>query len=106
MTSNAAAILDRPAALEPRHLGTVFVTGGSSGLGAAVADAVTAAGGTPGVLDRVPPPGGLPYAAVDLSDSSATAAAVDDLVDRVGPPPGSEERRVGKECRSRLSPYH
>ena len=68
MTSNAAGILDRQAALEPRHLGTVFVTGGSSGLGAAVVDAVTAAGGTPGVIDRVPPPG-APDAAVDLADS-------------------------------------
>ena len=25
---------------------------------------------------------------------------------RFGPDPGSEERRVGKECRSRWSPYH
>src|SRR5581483_10734145 len=26
--------------------------------------------------------------------------------DQVGHPPRSEERRVGKECRSRWSPYH
>jgi NAD(P)-dependent dehydrogenase (short-subunit alcohol dehydrogenase family) len=86
MTSNATATLDRPGAFEPRPLGTVFVTGGSSGLGAAVAAAVAAAGGTPGVLDRLPPPDGIPFAAVDLADSVATAAAVEDLVDRVGPP--------------------
>src|SRR2546429_2526588 len=28
------------------------------------------------------------------------------LLPRRGPPPRSEERRVGKECRSRWSPYH
>src|SRR2546430_11136155 len=27
-------------------------------------------------------------------------------IDPVQPPPRSEERRVGKECRSRWSPYH
>jgi NAD(P)-dependent dehydrogenase (short-subunit alcohol dehydrogenase family) len=36
-------------------IGTVYVTGGSSGLGAAVAGAVAKAGGTPGVIDRIPP---------------------------------------------------
>ena len=36
-------------------LGTVLVTGGASGLGAAVAAAVRDAGGTPVVLDRNPP---------------------------------------------------
>src|SRR5688572_31328393 len=30
----------------------------------------------------------------------------DHLGDLVGPPGRSEERRVGKECRSRWSPYH
>src|SRR5256885_5607944 len=28
------------------------------------------------------------------------------VVERPKPPPRSEERRVGKECRSRWSPYH
>ena len=41
----------RPGA--PRTVGTVYVTGGSSGLGAAVVAAVAAAGGTPAVIDRV-----------------------------------------------------
>ncbi|WP_448073887.1 SDR family oxidoreductase [Georgenia yuyongxinii] len=72
--------------LAPRELGTVFVTGGSSGLGAAVAAAVGRAGGTPAVLDRVPPSDGVAHARVDLSDSAAAAAAVAELVDRVGPP--------------------
>jgi NAD(P)-dependent dehydrogenase (short-subunit alcohol dehydrogenase family) len=75
-----------PAPGTPRELGTVFVTGGASGLGAAVVDAVAAAGGRPAVLDRVPPRDGVPYVEVDLSDSAAAAAAVDRLVAEVGPP--------------------
>ena len=31
---------------------------------------------------------------------------LDDLVNAFGPERRSEERRVGKECRSRWSPYH
>jgi len=81
-----AATLDRARATEPRPLGTVFVTGGSSGLGAAIAAAVSAAGGTPGILDRRPPADGTPFTAVDLADGRATAAAVEDLIGRVGPP--------------------
>ncbi|MBO0983901.1 SDR family oxidoreductase [Rathayibacter sp. SD072] len=38
--------------LTPTPIGRVLITGGASGLGAAVAAAVTAAGGTPIVLDR------------------------------------------------------
>jgi len=38
-----------------QHPGRVVITGGGAGLGAAVADAVAAAGGTPIVLDRVVP---------------------------------------------------
>lgn len=37
----------------PTPIGRTLITGGASGLGAAVADAVAAAGGTPIVLDRV-----------------------------------------------------
>ncbi len=72
----------------PRPVGTVLVTGGSSGLGAAVVRAVAAAGGKPAVLDRVPPPDPVPFAAVDLADSAAAARAVDELVLEVGPPDG------------------
>ena len=75
-----------PAPGTPRELGTVFVTGGASGLGAAVVDAVAAVGGRPAVLDRVPPRDGVPYVEVDLSDSAAAAAAVERLVAQVGPP--------------------
>jgi NAD(P)-dependent dehydrogenase (short-subunit alcohol dehydrogenase family) len=59
-----------------RELGTVIVTGGASGLGAAVADAVAEAGGTPVVLDLNPPGDGLAHEVVDLSDTRAAEAAV------------------------------
>lgn len=71
----------------PTTVGTVYVTGGSSGLGAAVVAAVAKAGGTPAVVDLAPPEDpSLPYAAADLSDSAAAAAAVEQLVELVGPP--------------------
>ena len=69
-----------------RELGVVFVTGGSSGLGAAVVEAVSKAGGTPAVIDLVPPAVDVPYAHADLSDSVAADAAVAELVSKVGPP--------------------
>lgn len=55
----------------------VLVTGGSSGLGAAVAERVDAAGGAPIVLDRRPPTAGWSSIEVDLADTPATAEAVD-----------------------------
>ncbi|GGC17273.1 SDR family oxidoreductase [Cellulomonas carbonis] len=70
----------------PREIGTVYVTGGASGLGAAVVDAVAAAGGTPVVLDRAAPRDGVAYVEVDLSDSAAAARAVEQAVGQVGPP--------------------
>jgi NAD(P)-dependent dehydrogenase (short-subunit alcohol dehydrogenase family) len=56
--------------------GTVIVTGGSSGLGAAVSGAVEAAGGTPVVLDLNPPPNGFAFERVDLSDTRGAEAVV------------------------------
>jgi NAD(P)-dependent dehydrogenase (short-subunit alcohol dehydrogenase family) len=71
----------------PREIGTVYITGGSSGLGAALVDAVAAAGGTPAVLDRVPPQqAGVTFAEVDLADSADVPRAVQSLVEEVGPP--------------------
>jgi NAD(P)-dependent dehydrogenase (short-subunit alcohol dehydrogenase family) len=64
--------------------GTVIVTGGSSGLGAAVAEAVAAAGGTPVVLDLNPPPDGLAYEHVDLADARAAEAAVTRVAEAAG----------------------
>lgn len=56
-------------------IGTVLVTGGASGLGAAVVDAVAAQGGRPVVLDRLPT-GRDDDVCVDLSDSRAAEEAV------------------------------
>jgi NAD(P)-dependent dehydrogenase (short-subunit alcohol dehydrogenase family) len=77
-----------PSSLAPRAIGTVVVTGGASGLGAAVVDAVAAAGGTPAVLDRAAPREGVAHVLVDLADSLAAARAVEELVDQVGSPTG------------------
>jgi NAD(P)-dependent dehydrogenase (short-subunit alcohol dehydrogenase family) len=78
-------LTDRDAGARP--VGVVYVTGGSSGLGAAVASAVVRAGGMAAVIDRVEPEDPqTPHVVADLADSGAAAAAVQELVDRVGPP--------------------
>jgi NAD(P)-dependent dehydrogenase (short-subunit alcohol dehydrogenase family) len=70
-------------------MGTVLVTGGSSGLGAAVVRAVHAAGGQALVIDRNPPEPDrkaeiTDFRAVDLADTRAAERAVRDLADRAG----------------------
>jgi NAD(P)-dependent dehydrogenase (short-subunit alcohol dehydrogenase family) len=65
-------------------LQTVIVTGGSSGLGAAVAAAVDKAGGTPVVLDLNPPEAGWEHEVVDLSDTRAAEVAVRAVAERHG----------------------
>ncbi len=67
-----------------RQLGTVVITGGSSGLGAATVEAVEAAGGKPVVLDRVAPSSGVDHVVVDLSDTAAAEQAVQEVVERYG----------------------
>ena len=62
------------------RLGTGVIPGGASGRGAATVAAVQAAGGTPLVLDRVPPADGVAYGQVDLADTAAAEAAVDAIV--------------------------
>ena len=59
-----------------RELGTVVITGGASGLGAAVARAVAGDGGRPVVLDLDTPHNGVAHRVVDLADTSAAADAV------------------------------
>jgi NAD(P)-dependent dehydrogenase (short-subunit alcohol dehydrogenase family) len=61
----------------PSDLGTVIVTGGASGLGAAVAHAVHEAGGEPVVLDLHRPANGFPTHIVDLADTRAAEEAVE-----------------------------
>jgi NAD(P)-dependent dehydrogenase (short-subunit alcohol dehydrogenase family) len=65
-------------------MGSVLVTGGSSGLGAAVVAAVAAEGGRPVVLDRVPPPADVEHELVDLADARAAEDAVRRVSERVG----------------------
>jgi NAD(P)-dependent dehydrogenase (short-subunit alcohol dehydrogenase family) len=65
-------------------LGTVLVTGGSSGLGAAVAAAVEAEGGTPVVLDLQPPPNGFAFRRVDLARPRDAEDAVRAVVEEHG----------------------
>jgi NAD(P)-dependent dehydrogenase (short-subunit alcohol dehydrogenase family) len=64
--------------------GTVLVTGGASGLGAAVAEALRDDGFTPVVLDRQPPADGLEFAQVDLADARATEQVVRATADAHG----------------------
>ncbi|HET9653931.1 MAG TPA: SDR family NAD(P)-dependent oxidoreductase, partial [Kineosporiaceae bacterium] len=69
--------------------GPVIVTGGSSGLGAAVARALAAHGARPVVLDRRKPtdPDRI-WIEVDLGDPQAAAQAVQEAALTVGPPAG------------------
>ena len=66
-------------------IGTVLVTGGASGLGAAVVAAVSDAGGRPVVLDRVEPGDrAADHEVVDLSDARAAEEAVRAVAARAG----------------------
>lgn len=62
----------------------VIITGGSSGLGAAVVDAVRKAGGRPYVIDRQPPAAGVEWVECDLADTRAAEAATRTAIERAG----------------------
>jgi NAD(P)-dependent dehydrogenase (short-subunit alcohol dehydrogenase family) len=62
----------------------VLVTGGSSGLGAAVVEAVNKDGGQPYVLDRQPPAADVPWVRCDLADTRAAEDATWKLAERAG----------------------
>ncbi|GGS30945.1 SDR family oxidoreductase [Actinokineospora fastidiosa] len=59
--------------------GRVLISGGASGLGAAIAEAVAAHGGIPLVLDKQAPSGPAEYRTVDVTDSAETERAVAEL---------------------------
>lgn len=65
-------------------LGRTIVTGGASGLGAAVAVAVAGHGGTPYVLDQAPAPVGIAGSLVDVADDGAVRTAVASALDELG----------------------
>jgi NAD(P)-dependent dehydrogenase (short-subunit alcohol dehydrogenase family) len=75
------ALIDAPPGIA---LGTIVVTGGASGLGRAVADAVARAGGTPVVLDLAAPEDERDHEVVDLADTAAAEAAVRRVAERHG----------------------
>ena len=62
----------------------ILVTGGSSGLGAAVVDAVLKSGGRPFVIDRQAPAEGIPWVECDLADTRAAEAATRQVVEQAG----------------------
>lgn len=64
--------------------GRVLVTGGASGLGAAVVRQISAAGGTPYVLDRAAPCERVAHALVDVADTAAVHAAVTAAAEELG----------------------
>ena len=65
-------------------IGTVLITGGASGLGAAVVRAVAEAGGRPVVLDRVRSDTDVEQEVVDVSDPRAAEEVVRRVSERVG----------------------
>jgi NAD(P)-dependent dehydrogenase (short-subunit alcohol dehydrogenase family) len=80
-------VLETPAnaALAPRPIGRVLITGGASGLGRAVVQAVVAAGGTPVVLDLNTDGVDVEHRySVDVSDRHAVEEAVSAAAARLG----------------------
>ena len=65
-------------------VGVVVVTGGASGLGAAVAQGVAREGGIPVVLDRTEPRFEVEHTLVDLADGRAAERAVAEAAERHG----------------------
>ena len=61
-----------------------LVTGGSSGIGLAIARAFTAEGAAVAVLDRAPGPDDLFCVAADITDDAAVRSAVDTAAQRLG----------------------
>ena len=69
---------------EPPAGPSVLVTGGASGLGAAVVAGIAKAGGRPCVLDRQRPADGVPWIDVDLADTRAAEEATRRAAEQAG----------------------
>ena len=70
---------------DARPIGNVLITGGASGLGAAVVAAVAEAGGRPIILDRdAPAAGGAQSHQVDVSDTARVHEVVEQVARDVG----------------------
>src|ERR1043166_10240379 len=85
----------------------VLITGGSRGLGLALAREACARRARVALLAR--DPNELARSCDDLTRRGGEALPVEcDLLEpmQIKQAMRSEERRVGKECRSRWSPYH
>lgn len=70
--------------MDNSELGTVVVTGGASGLGAAVIEAVASGGGNPVCLDIREPAHEVDHQLVDLADTRAAEEAVRRVAERHG----------------------
>ncbi|MQY06310.1 SDR family oxidoreductase [Actinomadura macrotermitis] len=62
----------------------VLITGGASGLGAAIVQRIAADGGQPLVIDRRPAAAGVPQVEADLADRARTGEAVRELARQAG----------------------
>ena len=62
----------------------ILVTGGSSGLGAAVVAAIAKRGGQPYVIDRQAPAEGVPWVECELADTRAAEAATRRIIEQSG----------------------
>jgi len=71
--------------VNPLQDGTILISGGSSGLGAALVEAALARRARPLVLDRRSPVHEVPHLVADLAESRAAAAALDGFL--AGRPP-------------------
>ena len=67
-----------------RLTGAFIVTGGAAGLGAAITEAITNAGGTPVVLDTKQTSKVDNAYVVDVSDTAAVQRAIDDAASKLG----------------------
>ncbi|MGW4664131.1 SDR family oxidoreductase [Streptosporangium sandarakinum] len=65
-------------------LGNILITGGSSGLGRAVAEAVAKEGGRPLVVDVRPPGNGVDHVLADVADRDRVERAVAELAGTAG----------------------